>query len=196
MKLRRVARITKNLLHLLEQNAGISQRHLSEELGIALGATNAYMQKCITQGWIQKQGSRTGRGYHITPKGRVQKSKLHLRCLRNDLSHYQGLKAEMYQLLKQHHHVYVCGTGALADMAAVCALELDGDLSRITAFIGEHSGTYMGKPMIEKRSIDSDTPLLVTCLKSPQEIYKNMQDIGINSVILLPSPLKEIMDHQ
>ena len=43
--------MTLSVLSAVEADSRVTQRSLSNDLGIALGLTNAYLKKCIDKGW-------------------------------------------------------------------------------------------------------------------------------------------------
>jgi DNA-binding IclR family transcriptional regulator len=57
-----------NILEELENNPLVSQRELSHKFNIALGLTNAYLNRMARKGWIRIQGLNRRRiGYYLKP---------------------------------------------------------------------------------------------------------------------------------
>jgi len=91
-----------SLLQELERNPVISQRELSEKFGIALGVTNACLKRMTLNGWIRMEGSDGRRmGYHLTPRGLAEKSKLSLHIAFWRVQHYSTLKEMIGKIFLQ-----------------------------------------------------------------------------------------------
>jgi DNA-binding MarR family transcriptional regulator len=81
------------LLEELERNPIISQRELSHKFGIALGVTNACLKRMVRKGWVRIRGFDHRKiGYHLTPKGFVEKSRLTFHLVSGIVQHYSELK--------------------------------------------------------------------------------------------------------
>ncbi len=74
--------LTLKLLNTVEEKSDISQRHLASELGIALGLTNSYLNRCARRGSDPNQGKvAQALSLFLTPKGFAEKAKLSTRYL-------------------------------------------------------------------------------------------------------------------
>ncbi len=81
------------LLEELERNPVISQRELSHKFGIALGVTNACLKRMVRKGWIRIRDLNPRRiGYHLTPKGLLEKGRLTLNLISYRIQNYLELK--------------------------------------------------------------------------------------------------------
>ena len=90
-------------MRLLETNPEMTQRELSEALGVSLGATNYCLKALVEKGWVklenfQNNPNKLGYLYLLTPKGVAAKAALTARFLRRRLAEYDALKAEIEQL--------------------------------------------------------------------------------------------------
>ena len=93
-------------LKLLEQQPNLTQRQLSEALGVSLGKTNYLLKSLIDVGWIkldnfQKSDNKWGYAYLLTPTGVVEKAAITLRFLRRKKQEYDDLRIEIAQLQKE-----------------------------------------------------------------------------------------------
>jgi DNA-binding Lrp family transcriptional regulator len=81
------------LLEELEKNPIVSQRELSHKFGIALGVTNACLRRMARKGWIRIRDLNPRKiGYHLTPKGMIEKARLTLNLISFRVQHYSELK--------------------------------------------------------------------------------------------------------
>lgn len=70
-------RLTLNLLGAIEQRDDVSQRHLAEHMGVALGMANSYLKRCVKKGWIKVTTAPANRYlYYLTPNGFAEKARL------------------------------------------------------------------------------------------------------------------------
>ena len=89
---------SRRTLHILDEVAKdhrISQRALSERLGVALGLTNIYLKRLINKGFIKVKGIPGKRYfYYVTPRGFAEKSALSLSYMQFSWRYYQEIRAQ------------------------------------------------------------------------------------------------------
>jgi len=79
----------RGILLEIEANDLVSQRHLSQRLGIALGLTNLLLRRIVAKGWIKVVHIRPNRvRYLLTPAGIAAKARLTREYLASTLSFY------------------------------------------------------------------------------------------------------------
>ena len=93
-------------LKLLEQQPNLTQRQLSEALGVSLGKTNYLLKSLIDVGWIkldnfQKSNNKWGYAYLLTPMGVTEKAAITLRFLKRKKQEYNELQSEIAQLQQE-----------------------------------------------------------------------------------------------
>jgi EPS-associated MarR family transcriptional regulator len=91
------------LLKSLEQDANLTQRQLSQELGISLGKVNYCLKSLIQKGFIKinnfkNSKNKTQYSYLLTPTGIEEKTKLTIDFLKTKTKEYQALKKEVEKL--------------------------------------------------------------------------------------------------
>jgi EPS-associated MarR family transcriptional regulator len=91
------------ILRLLESNPEMSQRALSRELGISLGAVNYCLKALLEKGQLKIRNFRGSDkkfryAYVLTPKGVAEKTAMTSRFLQAKLKEYEALKAEIESL--------------------------------------------------------------------------------------------------
>ena len=66
--------LTLELLQAIDSKDDISQRHLAQEMGVALGLANSYLKRCVKKGWIKMTTAPANRYlYYLTPMGFAEK---------------------------------------------------------------------------------------------------------------------------
>ena len=102
-------------LKILEQRPDLTQRQLSEALGVSLGKTNYLLKSLIDVGWIkldnfQKSDNKWCYAYLLTPTGVTEKAAITLRFLKRKKQEYNDLQSEIARLQKevrqQQHRAY------------------------------------------------------------------------------------------
>ena len=93
-------------LKILEQQPDLTQRQLSEELGVSLGKTNYVLKSLIDVGWVkldnfQKSDNKWGYAYLLTPMGVTEKAAITVRFLKRKKQEYDDLQIEIAQLQKE-----------------------------------------------------------------------------------------------
>ena len=93
-------------LRILEQQPDLTQRQLSEELGVSLGKTNYVLKSLIDVGWVkldnfQKSDNKWGYAYLLTPSGLTEKAAITVRFLKRKQQEYDDLQIEIAQLQKE-----------------------------------------------------------------------------------------------
>ena len=91
------------VLRLLEGNPRLSQREVSEALGVSLGKTNFCFKSLVDKGLIKVQSFRKSQNklayaYLLTPSGIAEKSALTARFLKHKMTEYEHLQAEIAAL--------------------------------------------------------------------------------------------------
>ena len=93
-------------LKILEQQPDLTQRQLSEALGVSLGKTNYVLKSLIDVGWVkldnfQKSDNKWGYAYLLTPIGVAEKAAITVRYLKRKKQEYDNLQIEIAQLQKE-----------------------------------------------------------------------------------------------
>jgi len=89
-----------NVLRKLEKNPSITQRELSNKLGISLGKINYCLKELKNKGLIkisnfQKNKNKINYVYLLTPKGISAKTKLTINFMKIKLREYEDLKKDI-----------------------------------------------------------------------------------------------------
>ena len=93
-------------LKILEQQPDLTQRQLSQALGVSLGKTNYLLKSLVDVGWVkldnfQKSDNKWGYAYLLTPMGVAEKTAITLRFLKRKKREYDDLQIEIAQLQKE-----------------------------------------------------------------------------------------------
>ena len=107
----------------LEKGTPISQREISNRLGIALGLVNSYLKNLVQKGYVTiKAYPRNRYAYLLTPKGFSEKSRLAFVHLGNFTRLYKVARKEYTNIFKTianagYDCVAFCGVDETAEIA-------------------------------------------------------------------------------
>jgi EPS-associated MarR family transcriptional regulator len=95
--------IRLDLLRKLESNPELTQRELSQEMGVSLGKVNYCIKKLTEKGLIKLTNfthnpDKMGYAYLLTPSGIEEKSRLTFSFLKRKVIEYEILKKEINAL--------------------------------------------------------------------------------------------------
>ena len=121
--------LTLGLLEAIDQNDDISQRHLAQKMGVALGLANSYLKRCAKKGLIKIQTAPANRYmYYLTPQGFIEKARLtgeflvtSLTLFRQSGDEYTKLFAEC--LASSQTKVLFAGLSDLTEIAYMRSLQ-------------------------------------------------------------------------
>lgn len=122
------------LLEEISKDPTVSQRKLSQHLGVALGVTNACLKKMVNKGFVKVKGINHKRiAYYVTPKGFSEKAKLTYHFLEYTIRYYCNLKdnisAKLSLLSQAGNKRIVCyGAGEVMEVAFVILNQVDLEL--------------------------------------------------------------------
>ncbi len=131
-------RLTLDLLGAIEQKGDVSQRHLAQHMGVALGMANSYLKRCVKKGWVKITTAPANRYlYYLTPKGFAEKSRLTGEFLTTSLALVRQ-SGEAYtdffeSLQNRNKPIVFVGLSDLTEMAYLRALKLQ--LNTVGVFV-------------------------------------------------------------
>jgi DNA-binding MarR family transcriptional regulator len=165
--------IVLGVLDAVERSSTVSQRHVSRELGIALGLVNAYVKRCIRKGLIKVSEVPSRRyAYFLTPQGFAEKARLTADYLSYSFAFFRRARAQCSDLLdvasrRGQRRVACIGVGDLAEILALVAREKE-DIE----FVGVlHSGDAAAIEA-EASGLGRIDAILVTGLDDPRGIFE------------------------
>ena len=187
--------VTLGLLDAVQGNARVSQRSLARELGIALGLTNAYLKRCVRKGWIKASRAPANRyAYYLTPKGFAEKSRLTASYLARSLHFYREARNQLDALLALcetagWRRVALRGTGELAEIAVLCAMQYDVDIVGVVddGTPGRVRDQRTVGALDQLAAIDA---VILTELRQPQAVYGTLLEALPRARVLVPRLLK------
>ena len=190
--------MTLNVLSAVEADSKVTQRSLSEELGIALGLTNAYLKRAVDKGLVKiKHVPRNRYLYYLTPKGFSEKARLTAEYFRGSLNFYRKARNECNEIIFQFEkkgikNIILSDKNELAEIFILSALDTN---VKIVCLLGSNS-TYLGIPvyktMPKRIKIES---VVITSMSSVDERYKYISKYISPSKIVVPKILQHRIEN-
>ncbi len=121
--------LTLEILEAIEQRDNVTQRHLANQLGVALGLTNSYLKRCVRKGLVKIHQAPANRYlYYLTPKGFAEKSRLTAEYLSSSFAFYRRAGDSLKDVFtechtRKYHRILLCGVSELAEIASLRAYE-------------------------------------------------------------------------
>jgi len=166
----------------IERNPEISQRELSNRLGVALGITNALLKTLVRKGLIKIRGKNNrSLTYHLTHAGVMAKSKLAMKWTLNTIDYYRQARINVANrlaaLVEQGiSSVVLYGLGDLTEMVAILAPEVGLD---IVGIIDHQMSCYMKStldyPVIKPEELmDKQLDAVIICIEVDGSLIKEL----------------------
>jgi DNA-binding MarR family transcriptional regulator len=187
--------LTLEILEVIENQSHVTQRHLADRLGVALGLANSYLKRCIRKGLIKVQQAPANRYlYYITPKGFAEKSRLTARYLSASFDFYRQAGDSLSDIYrncqgKAWNRILFCGISELAEIAAVRAVEHNIQVVGIFDPYAQQD-RFLRLPVV--RSLDdaqSHDACMLTAVHNAGDLYNLLAREVTPGLILVPSIL-------
>lgn len=189
--------LTLGVLQAIEQRDDISQRHLAQEMGIALGLANSYLKRCVKKGWIKISTAPANRYlYYLTPTGFAEKAKLTAEFLTTSLTlfreagdAYSKIFAECAeQGIKK---VSFLGLSDLTEIAFLRSLDSPVSVASIVQTPKARDEIF-GVPVEAALSQPVDA-VIVTAMADVERLLQNIREAGHANPVLFPEFLQGII---
>jgi len=183
---------TKSMLDLkaleeIEKNPKISQRELSNHLGVALGITNSLLKNLVYKGLVKIRGENNrSLTYHLTHAGVMTKSRLAMRWTLNTIEFYRQARRNITDRLADLAHqgiesVILYGIGELTEITVIVAPEAG---LKILGIIDEKTGAsrmILEYPAIKLEELAlSKADAVIVCVETDEmhieELARHVRD--------------------
>lgn len=169
----------------ISANSELTQRALSEKLGIALGLVNTYLRHLIKKGYIRvSQFPKSRYKYLITPEGISEKSRLVYKHLNYYNNFFKTVRNDTLALFKKMERqgiksIIFCGVDEVAEIAYLSLKETN------ISFLGFFDDSFTGKCLgfsienidnIENLTFDA---IFLSSIKKKKELYFRLNSLGI-----------------
>jgi DNA-binding MarR family transcriptional regulator len=174
------------ILDEVSKNSDLTQRSLSQRLGVALGLTNLYVRRLVKKGLIKVVNLKPNRlRYELTPSGIAQKTSLAFQYIQDSYVLYREARKSLTQTfagLKSAgaRSVVLYGVGDLAEIALLSLQEAQLDL---VAIVGDASRDpfLCGKPVLAPDSLASlSYDRVVVVDQEGKDVSAQLRNLGVD----------------
>ena len=188
-------RYAYQILTEIERQPQLSQRSLSQSVGIALGLTNFLVRRLVRKGWVRVIRIRANRvRYLLTPDGLAAKTRMSAVLLQNSVRFYMTARERIRASLASAgppdaadgggNRVVFYGTGEVAEIAYVCLQETNLSLVGV---VGPPNGRgFFGLPVqstddVRDGSVNGTAydRLVVTSFDDREAIRARLDTLGV-----------------
>ena len=187
--------LTLEILEAIEQRDNVTQRHLADRMGVALGLANSYMKRCVRKGLIKVHQAPANRFlYYLTPKGFAEKSRLTASYLSSSFDFYRRAGdslAEAFSLCEAQNKtsVLLCGVSELAEIASIRAHEHEINIVGVFDPFSKRENLLHLQVWHSLDDVDGYDACLITSLEEAVSIVKLLRQQIREDDILIPSIL-------
>ena len=172
--------ITLGVLNAIEENSSVTQRHVANDLGVALGLVNSYLKRSIKKGFVKIRHAPANRyAYYLTPAGFSEKSRLTAEYLSGSFHFFRNARQECTHILERceergHHKIILAGASDLAEIVYLCAQE------HTIEIVGLVDPNMSGQTFItlpgfgDLKGAGNFDAIVVTSLSDPQSVYNDL----------------------
>jgi DNA-binding MarR family transcriptional regulator len=162
----------------------LSQREISQRLGIAVGLVNSYLKNLVAKGYVRvKNFPRNRYAYLLTPQGLAEKSRLAYQHLTYFTGLYTAARQDFLALFRQLEAdgvrgVVFCGVDEVAEIAYLSLRETGIELLQVidNSAIGSE---FFGRTVQSVES-GSNVPVVITSLKRAVALQEELRHQGVN----------------
>lgn len=174
------------ILDEVSKGGQLTQRSLSQRLGVALGLTNLYVRRLAKKGLIKIINLKPNRlRYELTPSGIAQKTSMAFRYVQDSYLFYREARMSLTKTFEGMKaagakSVVLYGVGDLAEIALLSLQEAHLDLAGVVS-AGKEGRSLCGKPVLSPESITSlnyDRVVLVD-QDSEEEVRTFFRHLGV-----------------
>ncbi len=187
--------LTLELLEAIEANSDVTQRHLADRLGVALGLANSYLKRCVRKGQVKIKQAPTNRYlYYLTPKGFAEKSRLTAQYLSYSFTFYRRAGESCARAFRECERagwirVGLYGASDLAEIAAIRAGESKVKVKCVSDPESERS-SYLSIPVIRDVANGGDLDAwILTDFLNPMGAFEELSKHWPRERIVVPDIL-------
>ena len=174
------------ILDEVSKNGEVTQRGLSQRLGVALGLTNLYVKRLGKNGLIKVVNLKANRlRYELTPSGIAQKTTMAFQYVQDSYVFYREARKSLTKTFDGMktagaRSVVLYGTGDLAEIALLSLQEAHLDVAGVVS--ARHAGHALcGRPVGAPSSLASMTyDRVVVVDRDRDEAMKVLGELGLD----------------
>jgi DNA-binding MarR family transcriptional regulator len=175
------------LLEEISKGEALSQRDLSDRMGVALGLVNLYLKNLVAKGHVKISAiPRKRYKYYITPKGFLEKSKLTYKLIQNYTNVFKEARKDFSVLFLSLKEAGLCGVffAGIDDVAEIAYLSLqEANMELFGAADDAKAGEYFFRTKVlsfAEMDVTDSVHIVLTSFSRREEVYKTLAGRGID----------------
>lgn len=186
------SQLTLELLQAIDGKDDISQRHLAQQMGVALGLANSYLKRCVKKGWVKMTTAPANRYlYYLTPHGFAEKARLTGEFLSTSLTLFREAGQVYSAILLECEESARCNIAfaGLSDLTEIAfTRSLESDLNVVGVFQPDtERATFFSLPIVSSLEMLGDVDVVIlTSLEQTTELCKTLEERLCPEQIIVP----------
>lgn len=164
----------------------LSQREISQRLGIAVGLVNSYLKNLVAKGYVRvKNFPRNRYAYLLTPQGLAEKSRLAYQHLSYFTNLYTLARQDYRALFRRLEadgvqELAFCGVDEVAEIAYLSLKETNIELTDVFDTV-EAGEVFFGMTVQSLACLKNAEimPIVISSLKRRENLYKELCNQGV-----------------
>lgn len=196
--LEKESQLTLELLKAIDEQDDISQRHLAQEMGVALGLANSYLKRCVKKGLVKITTAPANRYlYYLTPNGFAEKARLTAEFFSTSLALFRQSGEEYTEVFRWCeknglHDIVLVGLSDLTEIAMMRAMHCDVEVLAVFQPAGARRD-FFNAPVIDQLSEAKPFDCAVlTSMEQTSELLAHLEASMPNDKIIVPDMLKNM----
>ena len=185
--------LIREVLEVVEKDDNLTQRTLSNKLGIALGLANTYLKRCVEKGFIKIQHAPRNRYlYYLTPKGFSEKARLTGEYLKYSFDFYRKAKKEYIDIIDYCHRsrfkkVILSDLSELAEVSILASYDTSVE---IVGSLGNKKDKFFGVPVNQNIKVFGKWDVIImTTMNDIDNRYLELMKNTSKDKIIIPKML-------
>lgn len=187
--------LTLELLKAIDQKDDISQRHLAQQMGVALGLANSYLKRCVKKGWIKISTAPANRYmYYLTPTGFAEKARLTAEFFSTSLALFRQSGDEYTSIFEhcaqqQYSRIVLAGLSDLTEIALMRGLQSRANLVAVYQ-PGAGRTDFFDVPVVSVLpAIDQYDCVVLTSMEQTNELLSELEVTVSQDRLFVPEML-------
>jgi DNA-binding MarR family transcriptional regulator len=180
------------ILTAIGEGRPLTQRALSQRLGVALGLTNLYLKRVVRKGYVKiSRLDRRRLGYLLTTRGIAQRSRLTYEHLTYWASLYRRARVTLREglaplLAQGMKRIALYGTGEPAELAYITLRELGIEPTGVFDRAG--GGTFLGQAVRHRRELAGEAldGIILATFERPDALIAELEALGVSRDKFVP----------
>ena len=171
------------LLSEVDDDPQLSQRQLSQRMGVALGLTNVLLRTLVQKGYVRatKAGWKQWI-YNLTPEGLAHKIRLTVAYIHRFLDHYQRVRQTLNEQLEplalhEESRIAVYGTGEFAELVFLGLKEYGIEEIDVFGVVDGTGRRFLGMPVRDVSTLEAEDydRVMIAIPGGSDEVYSELR---------------------